>query len=727
MTFLNPLVLFGLIAAAIPVILHLLNLRKLRTIEFSTLTFLKELQQTKIRRLKLRQLLLLFIRTLLIVSIIFAFARPALRGTILGSIGTHAHSSVVIVLDDSFSMMSSDEQGELFKQAKESAEKLIDLLKEGDEVFLIRLSDLPKATIEPATHDFNSLRTIVNESQLSAIRKPLEQALRLSARLLQQSQNANKEVYIISDLQNTLFLDKEYQSDERSYSLFDQRIKMFLIDVAKGNTANVAIDSVEVTTKIIEKDKPFAIFTSVRNFSSTSHQNYVVSAFLDDIRVAQNNISLEPWGSASVQFTVTPKRNGYIKGYIEVEHDAIEPDDRRYFTLHIPERINIALVTGSDEDVQFVKLALQAGTQGGNQSLFTVQQTSPLKFSLLDLNQYDVLVFANVKSFSVNDLNRIESFVKNGGGLILFPGSDIDREYYNSTLLSTLHIPPIENIIGSLNQHLGLSIQEIDLDHPLFATVFEKEQQGRREEHRTIESPTITRMLKRQAGKQAHTIILLSDGTPFLTEHTLGDGKILFFSVAPILSWSDFPLKALFAPLMYRSSIYTATHGEFDVSFTAGDEPIIQLPERDRASIAKQYKVIAPDDVEELIQPAQISPQRGLKTSQSLALKRLTMSGFYEVRSDQTSLAFLAVNVDKQESDTRKVEQETLEQFWKRLNISPSSIQVVEPDDRMHSRILESRFGIELWKYFIGVALLLALLEMAIARDSRKAMAEFAT
>src|SRR5512141_212365 len=99
MTFLNPFVLFGLVAAAIPVILHLLNLRKLRTIEFSTLAFLKELQQTKIRRLKLRQLLLLIVRTLLVICIIFAFARPALRGTILGGIGSQAHSTVVYILD----------------------------------------------------------------------------------------------------------------------------------------------------------------------------------------------------------------------------------------------------------------------------------------------------------------------------------------------------------------------------------------------------------------------------------------------------------------------------------------------------------------------------------------------------------------------------------------------------------------------------------------------------
>jgi len=47
MTFLNPAILFGLLAASIPIIIHLLNLRKLKKIEFSTLQFLKELQKNK--------------------------------------------------------------------------------------------------------------------------------------------------------------------------------------------------------------------------------------------------------------------------------------------------------------------------------------------------------------------------------------------------------------------------------------------------------------------------------------------------------------------------------------------------------------------------------------------------------------------------------------------------------------------------------------------------------
>ena len=73
MTFLNPFVLFGLAAAAVPVLLHLLNLRKLRTVEFSSVRFLKELQKTSMRRLRFRQILLLILRTLLIIAVVMAF------------------------------------------------------------------------------------------------------------------------------------------------------------------------------------------------------------------------------------------------------------------------------------------------------------------------------------------------------------------------------------------------------------------------------------------------------------------------------------------------------------------------------------------------------------------------------------------------------------------------------------------------------------------------------
>jgi hypothetical protein len=87
MVFLNPWFLLGLFAAAIPVLIHLLHVRKLRTVEFSSLRFLKELQKSRLRTLRIRQLLLLLLRTLLIISLVLAFARPAVRGPFFAFFG----------------------------------------------------------------------------------------------------------------------------------------------------------------------------------------------------------------------------------------------------------------------------------------------------------------------------------------------------------------------------------------------------------------------------------------------------------------------------------------------------------------------------------------------------------------------------------------------------------------------------------------------------------------
>ena len=106
--------MFGLIASSIPIILHLLNLRKLRKIEFSSLIFLKELQKNKIRKIKVKQILLLIIRTLIVALLVFSFSRPVMKGYLSG-FGSHAKTSVVIILDDSYSMSINDQNGNYFK------------------------------------------------------------------------------------------------------------------------------------------------------------------------------------------------------------------------------------------------------------------------------------------------------------------------------------------------------------------------------------------------------------------------------------------------------------------------------------------------------------------------------------------------------------------------------------------------------------------------------------
>ena len=117
MNFLNSIILAGLLAALAPVVIHLLNRQKVRTVEFSSLIFLRDLQKTKMRRLKLRQWLLLIIRTLIVVLAVLAFARPTIKGDAFSVLGAHAKTSIVFLTDQSASMHARTADGSAAERA----------------------------------------------------------------------------------------------------------------------------------------------------------------------------------------------------------------------------------------------------------------------------------------------------------------------------------------------------------------------------------------------------------------------------------------------------------------------------------------------------------------------------------------------------------------------------------------------------------------------------------
>ncbi len=709
MTFLNPFALIGLITAAIPLILHLLNLRKLRKIEFSTLTFLKELQQTKIRRLKLKQLLLLIIRTLMIIFIVLTFSRPALQGTILGGIGSHAYSTIIIILDDSFSMLAQDEGGELFKQAKISATKILELLKDGDEAYIIKLSN--PEDVEPIpSHNFNVLKTAIVESKFSLIRNPLQSALRLSAKVISQSKNANKEIYFISDFQNTLFTE-EIKKSSPTISLFEPDVKFFLMNIGTKEPQNTSIDSLTVETKILEQGKPITFSATIRNYSNTQLKNFVASLYLEGVRQNQTSLDIDAWGTSQISLTVIPKHSGLIKGYLELENDAIELDNRRYFTLFIPQKLKTIIVSSTSDDSKFIRLALKAGSAENSDSLFNITEIQPARLSTFDLNRADILVLTSINNLSFADFDKIKFFVKSGGGLVIFPDKEFSIERFNN-FLSYLVIPHVESLLKT-SQDAGMSIQKIDFDHPVFSGVFKEVKKAA--EH-NLESPNIFSAIKRQTGKLAHPIITMSNGNPFLTDQNFGNGKILFYSVAPVLSWSNFPLKGIFAPIIYRSLIYVSSAQEIQNSYIVGQDAVINLKS---AQINRaKWKLISPDGMEELLKTT--SGTNPSNQSELLSIGKLTMSGIYQLNDGIINISLIASNVDRAESDTRKITDEELNYYLEMYSIKLSSVTKLEPNDKIHESILTSRYGIELWKYAIALVLILALIEMLIARDRKE-------
>ncbi|MBI3112130.1 MAG: BatA domain-containing protein [Ignavibacteriales bacterium] len=720
MTFLNPALLLGLIAAAIPILLHLLNLRRLRTIEFSTLTFLKELQRTRIRRLKIRQLLLMVLRTLLVMLLVLAFARPTLKGSIMGSIGSHGKTTIVLLIDDSFSMTVSDQQGELLKQAKQTALAIIGLLKEGDEVSLVKFSDVKRPSMErqhAPSRDPQLVSRTIEELKPSPIHTKLIDALRYSAKVIAGSANFNREIYLVSDFQRGL-LERSVTSTPDAESLFPTEVRFFLMPLGKRPVQNFGVEAITIPGAIFERGKPFTVKAQIGNYSGEKAQNHLVGLFLNGTRVAQRGVDLLPGTSSEVEFSVTSGETGFVEGFLELEDDDAQYDNRRSFTVYLPERINV-LLAGTEAETRYVRLAL-AARESHDGSAFDLQEVSVEGLGSTHLRDAHVLVLVAPEILSSAQANQIGTFVANGGGLIVFPGTGGRTEQFNTSFASQLKLPSVIGVDGAPpqtpngNAESFVEFDRIELRHPLFQGMFDApeptgaaQDRGRQ---RTVESPRILRSIRYALSAQSNQIITLTNGSAFLLEHQKESGRILMFAVAPDLPWSDFPLKGLFVPLLHRSVSYLAGEQHQSMDYLAGDAITIRSVLR----TSGPWTIRNPSMIEVVATPRSRGAQQSVRFGETEAV------GLYTVSAGTGVIRKFAVNLHRDESNTMPSEPSDVKVLLEHMGVEPSAISLIDHPQEAQRLVLESRFGVELWKHLLIAALLVAMAEMIVARISKQ-------
>jgi len=732
MTFLNPFVLFGLAAAGIPIILHLLNIRKLRTIEFSTLTFLKELQKSKMRKVKIRQWLLLLLRTLIVIFVVIAFSRPALKGSLAG-LGTHARTSIVIILDDSYSMSLRSDRGPYLKQAQSAALGLADMLKEGDDAMCIRLSDLPSAAIAEPTHDIQRIRETIQQSEASYKHRTVEEAIRLASKLLQQSKNFNKEIYIFTDNQKTTVLDQHTpENTEKGSNHFDPGVRLFFVPLSGKPFENIGIVNVEIPPTLFQKGKPFTVRADVRNYGTTAVQNHLVNLFLDGTRVMQKSVTIAGGQHVLVDFIATPLRAGFVSGRVELEEDSFESDNDRYFTIDVPAQFAVLLSSSDPKSSTYIRLALAAHNEDQTSTPLALTELSPQQLTYSALIRSDVVLLSNVASFSPLQADQLSQFASQGGGIILLPGSRLNIELYNSFLLPKLGLPLLMPIEKQKAPGTYLSFEKIDFGHPVFQGMFESPAELKKT-NGGVESPKISTSVRFDSEKEIRSVIALSDGTPFLWEKIsgtprgrTGSSRVLGFGVAANTEWSDFPLKGIFVPLLYQTILYAASGGSLLLappSAAVGDRieiPLARLGKRSGGgSPSPNLRILNPAGKETIVQPysAQAS---GTLPSSGITFDNALLPGIYSVVRERDTLLQLTVNVDPAESVADRTSPDEVFAMLRKYGLERSAVSTVNDPESLSAVVLQSRFGVELWNYFLIAAILTALTEMIVARESKQ-------
>lgn len=695
MIFLNPAVLFGLLAASIPVIIHLFNLRKLKKIEFSTLTFLKELQKNKIRKIKLKQWILLALRVLIILFIVMAFARPALQSIQIGGTTSAAKTTAVFILDDTFSMSVVDQKGSYFNQAKEIIKRIISQLQEGDEVNLILVSN-PKLEINP-TSNLSEFVKKLEGLDLSYSSGDLNSAIIKAAQIISESKNFNKEIYVLSDFQKNKITEEKPNSDLSE--LLNKNVRLYSFDLADKDVFNLSIDELKINNQIFEKDKPVSFSISISNHSKQDVNNAVVSLFLNDERSAQKSLDINSGQSKIVEIEATPKTNGFVDVVAEIETDEIEQDNKRFSSLFIPEKISVGLFSENQNDLTYVNLALQTAGEGK----YELERKNVNQLTSQQLNKYQVIIIS--ANSIASGTEQLKNFVQNGGGLILFPSSTPDAVKFNQ-LYTQLGFGISSSFAGKAgNNDLKIKFDKTDFNHPVFQNIFQND------DKKKYESPELNAYYKMSSS--GNQIISLVDGSSFLTEFKIGKGKVFAFSTSPVLSWGDFPIKSIFAPLINKSVTYLAAKEREQNNFLAGEEVNINLKNKN----VSQIKIIKPDKSEEFIN---LSENQG---RDYLTYSNTNVAGSYKFYSGGNLIEDISINTDPTESRIDYSTESEFKDYLKEIKFKGDFVSI-DKESNITEKILQARFGSELWRYFVLVAILLALIEMTIARNAKKDLIE---
>jgi hypothetical protein len=673
MTFLNPAVLLGLLAASIPIIIHLLNLRKLKKIDFSTLQFLKELQKNKIRKIKLKQWLLLALRVLIVLCIVTAFARPTLVGVSVGGTTSAAKTTAVFILDDTFSMSVIDQNGSYLNQAKESIRDILSQFEEGDEVGLILVSHQPDE-IE-MTSNLAKFEQSVDGVSITHASGKLNSAIIKAAQLIGNAKNFNKEIYLFTDFQKgRLALETEIMDLKEQ---FGEQVRLYSFNYSGKEVSNFGIEELKINTQIFEKDKPVKFDVTIKNYSGRVKDNLVVSLFINGERLAQQSMNLNPGESKIANLEASAKTSGDIDALVEIEEDDLLEDNKRFTSFIIPEKIPVLILADNLTDTKLIEAALKSVSE---QDYFELIVKKVEQISGTQLNNFQVMIL--LSSNFVNAKEKVNQFLSSGKGVIIFPSSESNAAGFNNSL-GAIGISSASSFVKT-EKSQSIRFNEIDFNHPVFENIFVDEKK------KQVESPDFYSYYKIKPAGKGKSVISFEDESSFLSEYSVNGGKVLLFNSSPVFSWSDFPIKSIFAPLITKSVMYLSSKNVSDVDYLTGEPINVNVSDR----TLPQIKIIRPDNREDFINMEE--DQR----SDFVSYSSTFISGNYKFLSGDKPLVTVSLNTDPAESVTEYLSEDEFDQYLEKINFNGRHIRIDKSENPVQM-ILQARFGSELWRYFV--------------------------
>ncbi|MFQ5512527.1 MAG: BatA domain-containing protein, partial [Candidatus Krumholzibacteriia bacterium] len=630
----------ALTATALPIIIHILNRRRQRRIAFSSLEFIFEMSKRRMRKVNLRRWLILLLRTLAVLLVVLAFARPTIRGRAALFIPAEAARNVIVCIDVSASMGAERETGTAFTVARTLAGQVVDESGKNDLLNVISFSSRADALFDAGTRNKQIVKNVIAGLQVTNETTSIARAVKAAEALVDASEIDGGEIYVISDFREP--------ADSVLAAGVADNVRVVFLPVYEEAVDNVSIDRVFIPRKLIRPGEVVRVGVSLTNHSRENTANFPVELYVGDTRKAEKLVTLPAASSATVAFPVSINRWGAHRCRVAKNRDRLPVDDDRFFLLEVSRKIPVALIRGrkfSDDGKQaaayfYVEKALNP--RGSGEGEFSVSAVDEKDVTAASLYGKGVVVWTDPQQPDRRRLDLIKRYVEGGGAALVFLGHGRNGLWRDGDFLRYVGVEK-----ATPREHGGgQRFTSFEPGHPVFSLFNE-------EELELLAMSRIRSYLAVSGVAPDSVLAYLGSGDPGIWECRRGEGRIVVVAATPDMPSGDLPLSPMFLPLIHTSVSYLASTeaAGFHQENYAGADLVFAFPAGGWNVQGSALRVISGTGFEDkpLLYELPHGDVRAMVT-------RPPAVGFYRLLADTTQIAQAVVNVDTRESNLNPIE-----------------------------------------------------------------------
>lgn len=457
-------------AVSIPILIHLLNRRRFRVVEWAAMRFLLTAQRKNARRMRLEQWLLLLVRCLIVLLLVLAMASvspwaEALwrrvnpeggKGIVASSTRTHR----ILVLDGSFSMAVKSGEQTAFARARALAEQIVEEGAGTDGFSVVLMAAPPRRIVAGPSEDARKVASEIRKLSMTHGNADLPGTLATVAGLLEASPGkyAAREVTFLTDLQRSSWIPARPGDLALALQAFQKtRARAVFVDVGRDGVSNLAVTGLELADPVATTLGKLPLIATLHNHGD-SRDDVPVRLLVGKARgsaddrpvalreVAATAIRARRGQQTPVAFTYQFPAPGDYVVQVATAHDELEVDDVRSAIVRVRNHVPVMLVNGKpanevfDRATEWLRVALNPfddATRAGSGMVFRPKVLSQFQFAdekLGDLSDFDAVYLCDVPRLSAAEVRRLETHVRRGGAVILSMGDRVDPGAYNDAL-----------------------------------------------------------------------------------------------------------------------------------------------------------------------------------------------------------------------------------------------------------------------------------------------------